>query len=374
MKAIAVIGLGFGDEGKGTITDALVRKHNSKLVVRFNGGPQAAHNVLTDSNIHHTFSSFGSGTLAGANTLLSKFMLVSPLGMVKEAEVLSKKGFPGALARTYIDHRALVITPYHRALNRLREISRGIHRHGSCGLGIGETMNYAINNPEKALRVDDLTKPVKLGEKLGLIYRDLNKECYDLPIIPTEESEMEFSTFDKGLFEKIFMNFRTWAQCVNVLDEKQVESLIKEQEVTIFEGAQGVLLDENYGYAPHTTWSTTTADNVKKILKEVNYTGGLEVMGVTRTFMTRHGPGRFDTEDPSLEAKFKDPHNVEGRWQGKQRYGHLDIKALKYAIECNKGIDSLAVTCADLHPEIPKELGKVSIISRGPRSKDKEFV
>ena len=89
-RAVVVVDLGFGDAGKGTVIDALARCNDTKTVVRFNGGPQAGHNVVTDDGRHHTFSQFGSAMLLpGTRTLLSRFMLIEPYAMLREAEHLA---------------------------------------------------------------------------------------------------------------------------------------------------------------------------------------------------------------------------------------------------------------------------------------------
>lgn len=152
-----VVGLGYGDEGKGSIVDALTRRHNIGLIVRFNGGAQAAHNVWTDDGRHHTFSQFGSGMFVpGAKTLLSRFMLANPIAMINEEEHLRSVGVTDAWQRTFIDRRCLVTTPWHVALNRARERARGENCHGSCGMGIGETVADWLERPHSAFRVADL--------------------------------------------------------------------------------------------------------------------------------------------------------------------------------------------------------------------------
>ena len=115
-KTFIVVGLGFGDEGKGSVVDSLVRKYNARLVVRFNGGSQCAHNVVTPDGRHHAFRQFGSGTFVpGVATLLSKYMLVDPMAAVVEASLLADIGVPDAFNRLYVDERAFVVTPYHKA-------------------------------------------------------------------------------------------------------------------------------------------------------------------------------------------------------------------------------------------------------------------
>src|SRR4051794_37158626 len=140
--AIILSGLGYGDEGKGTWTDFLARTMPVHTVVRFNGGAQAGHNVVTPDGRHHTFAQFGSGTFVrGVNSHLSRFMLLNPIRLLQEADELRVLGVPDALARLSVDRRALLTTPFQVAANRLKELARGDARHGSCGMGIGETMS-----------------------------------------------------------------------------------------------------------------------------------------------------------------------------------------------------------------------------------------
>ncbi|HET8846443.1 MAG TPA: adenylosuccinate synthetase, partial [Ktedonobacteraceae bacterium] len=155
--AIFITDLGFGDAGKGTITDFLARRFSAHTVVRYNGGPQAAHNVVCPDGRHHTFSQFSSGMfLPGTRTLLSRFMLINPLNMLKESRHLNAYGISDALQRVQIDRRALVITPFQRAMNRLREIARADSRHGSCGEGVGECMADSLQYGREMLFTGDL--------------------------------------------------------------------------------------------------------------------------------------------------------------------------------------------------------------------------
>src|SRR5262245_23559342 len=121
-RAIILGGLGYGDEGKGAWTDFLARTEPVHTVVRFNGGAQAGHNVVTPDGRHHTFAQLGSGTLVrGVNTHLSRFMLVNPSRLLREDAELQALGVSDGLTRLTIDRRALVTTPFQVAANRLRE-------------------------------------------------------------------------------------------------------------------------------------------------------------------------------------------------------------------------------------------------------------
>jgi adenylosuccinate synthase len=166
MNATILVDLTFGDAGKGSLVDYLVRRDNAHTVIRFNGGAQAAHNVVLPDGRHHTFSQFGSGTFVpGVRTHLSRFMLFDPLALAAEERHLRSVGVTDAFDRLTLDRRALVVTPFQRAANRLREVARGDARHGSCGMGIGETMSDVLDD-NLALRGADLLNPSRLRRTL----------------------------------------------------------------------------------------------------------------------------------------------------------------------------------------------------------------
>src|SRR5258708_6711171 len=132
--AYLVAGLGYGDEGKGATVDFLARNPGARLVVRYNGGAQAGHNVVTSDGRHHTFSQFGSGTfVSGVWTFLSRYMMVNPLNMMLEEEGLRGLGVRGAFKRTLVDARALVTTPFQSVVNKILLKVSG--RNNSCGMG-----------------------------------------------------------------------------------------------------------------------------------------------------------------------------------------------------------------------------------------------
>ncbi|MCK6548017.1 adenylosuccinate synthetase, partial [Myxococcota bacterium] len=159
MRAHVVVDLGFGDAGKGLVVDHLVRRTGAPLVVRYNGGAQAGHNVVTPDGRHHTFAQLGAGTFAGAKTWLSRHVIVHPTALVAEARALEEKGVSGPLATVEVSDRARVVTPFHQALNRLRELARGDARHGSCGAGIGECVADALRHPDDVVTAADLRAP-----------------------------------------------------------------------------------------------------------------------------------------------------------------------------------------------------------------------
>ncbi len=162
---VIVVDLGFGDAGKGATVDWLCATRPVAAVVRFNGGAQAAHNVVAEGR-HHTFSQFGSGTFSGVPTVLSEHVLVEPIALASEARALEALGIDDPLSLISVHERALLTTPIHVAANRARDEAR---RHGSCGKGIGETASYALTHD--APRVADSRDPRRLRRLLDDLAR-----------------------------------------------------------------------------------------------------------------------------------------------------------------------------------------------------------
>jgi len=339
---VIVVDLGYGDAGKGTVVEWLCaqsardardaadgRGRPVQAVVRFNGGAQAAHHVLGPDGETHAFAQFGSGTFTpGTRTFLSRFTLVDLFALVAEAEHLTSLGITDPFCLLTIDPGALLTTPYHRAANRAREEARGEGRHGSCGMGVGETARYAVDFPHDAPRVGDIARPRVLIAKLTRLRDWLAGELPGASPLPPP-----------GHLAAVY---RTIADRVTLAGDGHLAGLLAQGPV-VFEGAQGVLLDEWRGFHPYTTWSTTTFENAETLLREC---GAAAIrLGVTRTYQTRHGPGPFPTEDRTLDLPER--HNGDGHWQGPFRVGHLDALALGYAAEVTGGVDAVALTHLD---------------------------
>jgi adenylosuccinate synthase len=347
MQAFIVVDLGFGDAGKGSLVDYLVRRHHAHTVIRFNGGAQAAHNVVTPDGIHHTFAQFGSGTFVpGVRTHLSRFMLVDPVALLQEERHLRTLGITDAFDRLSIDRNALVVTPFQRAANRLREIARGNDRHGSCGMGIGETMADHLVEPAQVLRMGDLLDRQRTLGKLRALQNRKCREMADLTLPATTAVAREMALLNNTDVTDEFADlFADIAKRVTVVPSSD-ETLQMPGNV-IFEGAQGVLLDEWFGFHPYTTWSTTTFSNALTLLHEHLYPGKITRIGAIRAYMTRHGPGPFPTESKELTHQIPERHNRTNDWQRAFRAGWLDLVLLRYALEITGGVDQLALTCLD---------------------------
>ena len=368
MKHAIVVDLGFGDAGKGSTVDWLCSPaagpaarsaakgsrrdaagagaSRYRAVIRFNGGAQAGHNVVTPDGRHHTFAQFGAGTFHGVPTHLSRFMLVEPFGLAAEAAHLASLGVPRPFDLLSADSRALLTTPYHRAANRVREAARdrtpGATRHGSCGMGIGETVSFSLAvSPDKPPRVGDCrSRPALLGKLAAL--RDHLAADLELSGLRLPE--------DLPSPDRVADVYQAFAEQVRIVDEERSGYLeaVLDSGPCVFEGAQGVLLDEWYGFHPHTTWSTTTFANADQLLAESGRDRDSAVrLGVVRTYTTRHGAGPLVTEDAALAPGLPEPHNETGAWQGAFRIGHFDAVAHRYALDVCGGADALVVTHAD---------------------------
>lgn len=357
-SAIVLAGLGYGDEGKGTWTDYLARTEPVHTVVRFNGGAQAGHNVVTPDGRHHTFAQFGSGTFVrGVNTHLSRFMLLNPIRLLKEDAELRALGVPDALARISIDRRALVTTPFQVAANRLRELARGDARHGSCGMGIGETMSDWLAYGDEMVFAADLQCPETLRQKLQRV-RDLKlAQVGDLLAALPEADAVKRERrifFDSEVVEGCIRTYAYLADRVRIVDGSYLGMLLDLPGTVLFEGAQGVLLDEWRGFHPYTTWSTTTFRNALSLLDEQGYAGEIVKIGLLRGYMSRHGAGPFVTEAARLRPVFTDLYNVPNDWQQGFRVGPFDAVAARYAIKVAGRPDLLAVSHLDQIEQLPE--------------------
>lgn len=351
--AVIVYGLGWGDEGKGATVDWLSSKLTPDRVVRFNGGQQAAHNVVSGP-YHHTFQSYGSGTLSGVPTYISRYCTIDPLAILREQKALMYFPLFNESPKVYVSELAKVTTPLHVNLNRQREIARGDAAHGTTGRGFGTTVEWEYNGNE----------PLRAGHM-----KDLDALIYFLSQYAAANG---FDSSPDTLY-RIANEMRNayLATCYTVPEDEFQYDL--SYGVTIFEGAQGFGLDENYGAAPHTTWSTTTPANARAMTREA---GIDEVItyGVLRTYATRHGAGPLPGE---CDLDVKEEHNVGG-WAGKFRTGQWDPNYLRWAIDMTSP-DLLALTHLDVYPNLnttegmlnASEFGDIGIAAFGPDREDR---
>jgi adenylosuccinate synthase len=333
MNIGTVIDLGFGDSGKAGAVDTLCRNLNAVLVVRYNGGPQSGHTVVLPSGERHVFAQFGSGTLSGVPTYLSKHMLINPLNMNIEAEVLRTKFGISPYDSVVVSPDSLIITPMHVYANRLQEELRGEYKHGSCGMGVGEAVDYNLSFPEDSIRVKDCINIQEVRNKLEIMKtRLINQFNMESDKLLENIHYKELSGID---LLDLASKYRSWARKVFCAsDYNYLEEMLKKGNI-VFEGSQGVLLDETYGFKPHTTWTNTTLANAEDLMEP--FSGhDISNIGVIRTYTTRHGAGPLPSESTDLEALPPDKTNGPNPWQGTFRRGYLDLKLLRYSINVLK--------------------------------------
>jgi len=315
MKAVAVIGAAFGDEGKGLMTDYFCRQYSKPpIVVRYNGGAQAGHTVVTDKR-RHVFSHIGSGYFTGADTFLSKFFLVNPAAFRIECSELGKY----TEGRVYVHPNALVSTVYDSFINQELEKSRGDSRHGSCGMGINETIQrskvagfvltasdlYAHDLIDKVVRVQNWAR-IRL-QQCNLLNKETEAWIRDPAITRT------------------FID-----DCRSFADNVQYSSgMVLNGRNVVFEGAQGLLLDANSYFFPHVTHSYTGLRNIVAIAEDLGI-DEIDATYVMRTYLTRHGAGPLPGEDSNLN--YLDTTNNKNAWQGSLRFARQDNELMSKAI------------------------------------------
>jgi adenylosuccinate synthase len=323
-----VVGSGYGDEGKGLITDYLVRKLGAKLVARFNGGAQASHTVEADGR-RHAFSHMSAGTFAGAATWLSSDFIINPLALSKEVQALRAMGVePPPI---YASSKSRVTLIYDMVINALLENSRGFARHGSCGLGINETVTRYEASHGHILGWLRTGAERQLIEELGHVLNNwVPYRLESLSLKPTDDDHRQFgSVLNQPDLLRDADALYSGMRYLNVVDD--VYLLCMSQQV-VLEGAQGLMLDEELGQFPHVTRSKTGLIQAMTAANEVrHYREPLKPVYVTRCYATRHGAGplphagEFFTENENIT----DATNVPNPWQGTLRYAPLDLKRLK---------------------------------------------
>lgn len=329
MVIKVVIGANFGDEGKGLMTDYFCHKSTLRgektLVVLHNGGAQRGHTVVTPDGNRHVFHHFGSGTLVGADTYLSEDFVLNPMIFRQEWEELeSMKAIP----KVYVNHTCRVTTPFDMILNQIIEESRDNARHGSCGMGIHETMirdvcNYPI---EMWFDSSDEAKRYYLKE----IRNYLSERLLDFGINKIPDNWKEIVNSDL-LIENFISELNFMGGNISI----RFDRFIEYYDCVAFENGQGLLLDQNNtAHYPHLTPSNTGIKNSLKIIAEMRCKPDIEVCYVTRTYLTRHGAGRLDGECDKQEINpdMQDLTNVPNPHQGTLRYAKLVEKSLEERI------------------------------------------
>jgi len=340
MKVDVILGLQWGDEGKGKIVDVFTPHYD--IIARFQGGPNAGHTIEFDGKkfVLHTIPSgiFHRSTL----NLIGNGVIIDPFIFIKEIDKLKEAGI-NAQENLLISSRAHFILPTHRLLDAVSESKKGHAKIGSTLKGIGPayTDKYARNG----LRVGNMK-----DENFMECYRIL-KEMH-LRIITSNNANLSELTLDELSFEAYE---EKWFESINkmksfriVEGEQFLNRSLDEGKSVMAEGAQGSLLDVDFGSYPFVTSSNTIAAGACSGLGISPHRIG-KIYGIFKAYCTRVGSGPFPTEllDETGETLRKNGNEYGSTTGRPRRCGWLDLPALKYAIMLN-GVDSLIMMKADV--------------------------
>lgn len=331
-KVDVLLGLQWGDEGKGKIVDVLTPEYD--VIARFQGGPNAGHS-LEFHNIKHVLHTIPSGIFhKGKTNLIGNGVVIDPVIFTREIEALEELGvYPRD--DIYVSKKAHLILPSHRILDAATEASKGDTKIGSTLKGIGPT--YMDKTGRNGLRVGDIVLPDFI-EKYNFLknkHREILRQ-YDFEDDPENYEEEWFSGIETVKSFKL------------VDSEHFINRLIKENKSVLAEGAQGTLLDIDFGSYPYVTSSNTICAGACTGLGIAPTAIG-EVLGIFKAYCTRVGGGPFPTElTDETGARMRKQGNEFGSTTGRpRRCGWLDLPALKYSIMIN-GVSRLIMTKADV--------------------------
>jgi len=352
MKKIKVlIGANYGDEGKGLMTDYLAASHPEGLVIRFNGGAQAGHTVQLRDGRRHVFGHAGAGTFAGLPTFLSSFFVVNPMLFNREIQTLKDLGCNPIL---YADRECAVTTPYDMMVNQIAEAFRGAERHGSCGIGFNETIQRDLQAEDFHLRMADLHSETLVRERLDNIRKVYVPERLLQLGIFSIPAPFDALLASDSLPDAFLADANRMLRTLRMADA----DILNTFNTLIFEGAQGLMLDQSHAFFPHVTRSNTGMKNVVHLLAERDVetrTATVEILYMTRAYLTRHGAGPLPTELPDKPyPDIVDKTNMPNPHQGTLRYGLPDLDVLADTIRHDlthaAGLRTklgLGITCMD---------------------------
>jgi len=331
MKVDVLLGLQWGDEGKGKVVDVLTPEYD--VITRFQGGPNAGH-TLEFGDVKHVLHNIPSGIFHGDKiNIVGNGVVLDPITFKEELDALKEKGFD-ITKNLYISKKAHLILPTHRILDAASEASKGKTKIGSTLKGIGPT--YMDKTGRNGLRVGDILS--NFDEK----YEALKKK--HIQLLEMYNFEYDIEQYEKGLFESIEA-----LRSLNLIDsEHEINRYIRNGKKVLAEGAQGTMLDIDFGSYPYVTSSNTvTAGACIGMGIAPNRIG--EVYGIFKAYCTRVGSGPFPTElfDETGEELRKAGHEFGATTGRPRRCGWIDLVALKYAVMIN-GVTQLIMTKSDV--------------------------
>jgi adenylosuccinate synthase len=336
-KVDILLGLQWGDEGKGKLVDVLTPRYD--IIARFQGGPNAGH-TLEFEGTKHVLHTIPSGIFHGHVTnLVGNGVVIDPVVFVKEIEALVAKQVP-VHDRLLISRKAHVIVPTHRLLDRASEASKGEAKIGSTLKGIGPS--YMDKTGRNGLRIGDL-----LDADFAARYEALKQK--HLHLLKGFEAYFTLDEFELATMESEFMRGVEGIRQLNIVDsEHYINKALKSGKRILAEGAQGSMLDIDFGTYPFVTSSNTVAAGACTGLGIAPNRVG-EVIGIFKAYTTRVGSGPFPTElNDAIGENMRKVGNEFGSTTGRaRRCGWIDLPAMRYACMIN-GVTQLIMMKADV--------------------------
>lgn len=338
MVVVAVIGAQWGDEGKGKIVDEL--SMSTDFVVRYQGGSNAGHRVVHEKG-EFSFRLVPSGILyPNVTCIIGNGVVIDPKGLIAEMNELQRQGVN--VSRLYISERAHVVMPYHFLLDRLEEEARGADKIDSTQRGIGPA--YVDKHARTGIRMADLLDVDTFRAKLATILQQKNRmitQIYNQPPLSLEEIHGEYFRYGQQLREYIADT------------QKMLHDALFDYKTILLEGAQGALLDIDFGTYPFVTSSSTLAANAA-------VGAGLptrsidRVIGVYKAYITRVGSGPmptglFDARGREMRDRGHEYGTNTGR---ERRCGWFDAVAGRFVAQLN-GLDAAVITKLDVLDTFP---------------------
>ena len=334
MANVAVIGSQWGDEGKGKIVDWL--SNRSDVVVRFQGGHNAGHTLVIDG-VTYKLSLLPSGIVRGGKlSIIGNGVVIDPWALAKEIKYITDLGIKVSPDSLMIAENATLILPLHQRLDSLRESASGDNKIGTTKRGIGPAYEDKVGR--RSIRVTDLANKKTLVSKVNKLV-----DHHNIILRGMSEKELKSDEVLKELISVSGSILPYKARVSSVLSEAR-----KAGKRILFEGAQGVMLDNDHGTYPYVTSSNTISptalSGVGQNLKALNF-----VLGITKAYTTRVGEGPFPTEQENEigEELGKKGHEFGTNTGRKRRCGWIDAVMVRHAIETG-GIDGIALTKLDV--------------------------
>lgn len=332
MPVDVVVGVQWGDEGKGKIVDLL--SEDVDIVARYQGGPNAGHTVVLGDK-EYVFHMLPAGILhENVTCVIGNGAVIDPVALMEEIRQLKELGI-SVSGRLLISHNAHLIMPYHKVLDQIRE--QGENKIGTTGRGIGPA--YIDKFMRIGIKIVDLLDRETLRAKLKRNIDEKNllfQKLYASEELDVEKIIQEYQEFDKRIDE--YVTDTAWYLNCALKDGKRI----------LAEGAQGALLDVDHGTYPYVTSSNPTSGGACTGLG-IPPTSIRSVIGVVKAYSTRVGHGPFPTEVPEkIGAWLRDRGDEYGATTGRpRRCGWFDAVSTRYAVTVN-GIDPIAITKLDV--------------------------